>query len=391
MPDLGHLEKLTQGAVAWNAWRTRDPSVIPDLTAAAPTLSQRQMGFSNGGPINLRYALLQDADFRFATLTAADLEGANLSRANLTDARLDGANLTAADLSEASLDKVDFNEAVLERTNLARASLRGARHLTQAQLWQAIGDASTALPDDLTRPSHWLARSSSAEFEECQPEGPYIASPDRDQQETKIPGSCAAPKIAVEENLLSLNGPRAGSRSHLATAIGLSLFLAVLGFVWYVTIAPLDERSASRIAPSPPPVELKSTGVTVAPQSATESEKSVDALEGRNAPSLRQDVQPPELSPPAPDLLGTPSAPSTTVPLPTTDKPSIEAREVPQIMQPVPLTNARSARVGQSEPPPSNRESGPPPSDDVPKPKRRKPAELNSRDAASDILTGGLQ
>lgn len=425
MPDPGHVKKLVQGPAAWNAWRARDPSIIPDLTAAAPTLGQRQMGFSHGGPINLRYALLQDADFRFATLTAADLEGANLARANLTEARLDGANLTAADLSDASLDKADFNGAVLERTNLAGASLRGARHLTRAQLWQAMGDANTALPDDLICPPHWLARSASAKFEERQPEEPCIARPDGDRQQTRIAGSPAAAEIALGENVLSQttqqaglpeafippaiefkrgldyvdveveqawpNGPRAGSRSHLATVFWLCLFLAVLGFAWYVAIALVDERSATWTAPSLPPVELEDTGVTVVPQPATESKRSFGPLDRRNSPSLRQDVQPSELNSPALVLPGTPSTPSTIVPSASADKPPVKARAVPRIVQPAPSTKASTVRVGQSEPPTSNMESGPPPSADVPQPKRRKPAEANSRDAASDVLTGGLQ
>ena len=110
------------------------------------------MGPMNGGPINLSSARLRRASLRFATLSGANLESADLSGADLTDARLDGANLANADLSQAVLDHADFARARLAGANLCGANLAKARNLTEAQLAEGVGDASTLLPPHLRAP-----------------------------------------------------------------------------------------------------------------------------------------------------------------------------------------------------------------------------------------------
>ena len=115
------------------------------------------MGPMNGGPINLSSARLRRASLRFATLSGANLESADLSGADLTDARLDGANLANADLSEAVLDHADFARARLAGANLCGANLSKARNLTEAQLAEGVGDASTLLPPHLSAPESWTA------------------------------------------------------------------------------------------------------------------------------------------------------------------------------------------------------------------------------------------
>jgi hypothetical protein len=91
----------------------------------------------------------------FATLSGANLEMADLSDADLSDARLDGVNLSGADLCNAQLERADFAKASLVGANLAGASLKDARNLTQGQIDQAFGDASTLLPPYLVRPQGW--------------------------------------------------------------------------------------------------------------------------------------------------------------------------------------------------------------------------------------------
>ena len=118
------------------------------------------MGPMNGGPINLASARLRRASLRFATLSGADLESADLSGADLTDARLDGANLANADLSEAVLDHADFAQARLAGVNLCGANLSKARNLTQAQLAEGAGNASTLLPPHLRAPDSWTVTSA---------------------------------------------------------------------------------------------------------------------------------------------------------------------------------------------------------------------------------------
>ncbi|MGH6826343.1 pentapeptide repeat-containing protein [Methyloceanibacter sp.] len=115
------------------------------------------MGPMNGGPINLASARLRRASLRFATLSGANLESADLSGADLTDSRLDGANLANADLSEAVLDHADFAGAKLAGANLCGADLSKARNLTEPQLAEGGGNASTLLPPQLAAPKSWTA------------------------------------------------------------------------------------------------------------------------------------------------------------------------------------------------------------------------------------------
>jgi hypothetical protein len=120
--DPDHAEILRRGPKAWNAWREKNPSTVPDLAGIALKLSERQMGPVSGGPINLKSARLQDAFLRFATLSAADLEAAEMSGADLVHARFDGANLSAANLRNALLDHANFSGANLTNVNLSGAS-----------------------------------------------------------------------------------------------------------------------------------------------------------------------------------------------------------------------------------------------------------------------------
>jgi Pentapeptide repeats (8 copies) len=116
----------------------------------------------HGGPINLRRARLPDAFLRSASLKEANLEAANLSGADLVHAQLDRANLKNANLSHAVLEHADFAEARLSKANLSGANLTHARNLTQNQIDDTVGSASTTLPVHLHMPASWLqARDAS--------------------------------------------------------------------------------------------------------------------------------------------------------------------------------------------------------------------------------------
>jgi len=154
--DSDHVDLLRRGPRVWNAWRRQHPSIVPNLTRIFLSASERQMGPMNGGPINLAAARLRRASLRFATLSGANLEGADLSGADLTDARLDGANLANADLGGAVLDRTDLAHARLTGANLCGANVAKAHNLTEAQLADAIGDASTVLPSSLKAPDSWI-------------------------------------------------------------------------------------------------------------------------------------------------------------------------------------------------------------------------------------------
>jgi hypothetical protein len=144
----------------WNAWRRQHPSIVPNLNRIFLSVSERQMGPMNGGPINLAAARLRRASLRFATLSGANFEGADLSGADLTDARLNGANLANVDLGGAVLDRTDLAHARLTGANLCGANVAKAQNLTEAQLADAIGDASTVLPSSLKAPESWIMQAA---------------------------------------------------------------------------------------------------------------------------------------------------------------------------------------------------------------------------------------
>lgn len=170
MADAEDLEKLCQGPRTWNDWRAESPERIPDLRSARLTLSQRQFGPSNGGPINLQDTDLEGAELRHANLTGAQMAYANLLGADLVHSRLNDADLTGADLTDAMLDNADLTGARLDRAILTGASLGDARGLTQAQIDAAYGDASTVVPASVMPPASWFPPVEDDDFfNECRP------------------------------------------------------------------------------------------------------------------------------------------------------------------------------------------------------------------------------
>jgi DnaJ domain/Pentapeptide repeats (8 copies) len=163
MGDANHLAKFREGARAWNAWRAGHRGVTPDLREFTPHLGEKQLGPTHGGPIDLSNAILKGANLHSATLLEARLGNADLRQANLSMALLAGADLCFADLSQAILDNADLDKACLCGAILEGAKLDLARNLTQAQIEEAHGDASTTLPADLQIPAAWRAAEQSAD------------------------------------------------------------------------------------------------------------------------------------------------------------------------------------------------------------------------------------
>ena len=112
----------------WNAWRTSEPSAVPDLSEAH---------FYAASLIN---ANLSGANLWAATLTRSDLRGANLVKAYLELARINEANLDGADLEETNLRGAELAganiRAHLFKANLDIANLEGA-NLSGAYLAKA--------------------------------------------------------------------------------------------------------------------------------------------------------------------------------------------------------------------------------------------------------------
>ncbi|HEY7644361.1 MAG TPA: pentapeptide repeat-containing protein, partial [Hyphomicrobiales bacterium] len=151
MSNPDHLAKLLQGQDAWNAWREADPDIVPDLSGAALT---ERAGISRAilsGGLDLRGAMLQDADLSGASLREADLtyaclEGADLRQADLSRSALIFADLSDTNLTGARLDNADLAGASLSRARLGGADLTLAVGLTNAQIRSAYCDLETQLP-----------------------------------------------------------------------------------------------------------------------------------------------------------------------------------------------------------------------------------------------------
>jgi hypothetical protein len=90
-------------------------------------------------------------------LIGAPLERAYLMGAHLEEAILEGAHLGGAVLGGAHLEGADLRAAHLEGADLSDAT-----GLSEAQLRDALGDASTMLPEGLARPTHWPGLAASA-------------------------------------------------------------------------------------------------------------------------------------------------------------------------------------------------------------------------------------
>jgi uncharacterized protein YjbI with pentapeptide repeats len=120
--DLDHLHDRVGGALEAASARLRH----------GPDLRGRDLAGRD-----LRGWILRDADLRGALLIRADLRGQHLGRADLL-----GADLRDADVRGADLGDVVF--------------------LSQSQANGARGDASTRIPDRLSRPRHWAAGQERA-------------------------------------------------------------------------------------------------------------------------------------------------------------------------------------------------------------------------------------
>ncbi len=116
MANPKHLEILKAGVEAWNAWRKKNPEIIPNLKDAVL------------GGIDLFGADLMDADLARANLNQANLARADLGGVRLHGTFLEGANLTGAwvfdsDLTEANLVNANLTGALLHYANFSHAQL----------------------------------------------------------------------------------------------------------------------------------------------------------------------------------------------------------------------------------------------------------------------------
>src|SRR5258706_5813865 len=167
MENQNHLSILLQGVEVWNAWRTKDSSIEPDLRGA-------NIGPLNLEGINFRYVHLEKADLSGVCLKNSTIEGSYLQEAMIYRADLSGcvmnrthlekANILKSDLRGVQLWDVDLRGAHIYETHLEGAELNGVR-LGGADLFGSFFDEETKLSNvfffdrDNTTPSladvHW--------------------------------------------------------------------------------------------------------------------------------------------------------------------------------------------------------------------------------------------
>ena len=178
MANPQHITWLLEGVTAWNArreqidfWPDFDSANIPAiLQGSSYKHSEIHLGTSLEG-INLRNALirnanlsglnlakpdLQDAKLQGSSFASADLRGATLALANFSEvillvaklngakaggADFSGANLSGAHLDDGIFSQADFTGANLVSAHVANADLKGASlaeaNLTCTELWKA--------------------------------------------------------------------------------------------------------------------------------------------------------------------------------------------------------------------------------------------------------------
>jgi len=124
--------------------------------AACPrcNLFQADFGSLNLKGRNLAGARLRPADLSASVAGHARFAGGDLRDLNAYGAVLGGADFARADLTNATfvgayLQGADFTRAKLAGANFSGAEMVRARGLSQAQLSEACGDASTTLPRGL--------------------------------------------------------------------------------------------------------------------------------------------------------------------------------------------------------------------------------------------------
>lgn len=100
-------------------------------------------------------AHLRGANLRWAHLKGASLYGAHLEQANLEGAILEGAHLEYARSEGAYLRGTNLSEAHLEGAILFDTDLSKVNELEPDGLAEALGDATTTLPEGVQRPANW--------------------------------------------------------------------------------------------------------------------------------------------------------------------------------------------------------------------------------------------
>jgi uncharacterized protein YjbI with pentapeptide repeats len=139
MANHKHVEILSHGVAAWNAWREQEPEIKPNLGGI--NLFKAKLANANLRQTDLRKTDLREADLAEAILVKADLRSANLRAAriisaDLKSASMSGAHLISANLSQAELQGADMRSVRLDGSDLYEARMIAA-NLSSANLLQS--------------------------------------------------------------------------------------------------------------------------------------------------------------------------------------------------------------------------------------------------------------
>lgn len=147
---------FTPVALAQNAAQIK--RVQAGQSCAKCNLFQADLSYAEGQKLNLEATRLRQSSFALSTYDDVNLTGADLSVSNLFGARFNRTNFAKANFKRAIavgtyFGSSNFAGADLTGANFSGADLTIATGLTQSQLNQACGDASTRLPKGKTIPT----------------------------------------------------------------------------------------------------------------------------------------------------------------------------------------------------------------------------------------------
>jgi uncharacterized protein YjbI with pentapeptide repeats len=132
MPRPTALTVLGRGADAWNAWRARNQTIVPDLSPL--DLSEMVLSRHDLSRVNFHQARLRES-----SLSGASLHRAVLVEANLFKVTFDRADLSWADLRRAHAPSAGFSRADLRWADLSGADLRDADFRAARIGWTIFG------------------------------------------------------------------------------------------------------------------------------------------------------------------------------------------------------------------------------------------------------------
>lgn len=144
----------------WNAWRSQNPQVVPDLSGEDLTgLAEpfKNLRGANLTEVKLIGAVLLGRDFTDTNFRRANLHGSNLGLTNFTRADLGGAHLDDADLSRANLTDADLTGATLVWTTFRGGSLTGANFSNALLLGTVFAEADLSRTKGLDSVRHHSA------------------------------------------------------------------------------------------------------------------------------------------------------------------------------------------------------------------------------------------